>query len=207
MSNSLTNYTMRRSQYDKQADMCAKGVNPIVNPFPATFVPSIFSCGAAPHSWPPEEEPCECSTAPEFRHDSQCNRGHYTTGLKDGYIGSGAGCTPWHCPELIQARLGAPNTKENFCGPSSLVGASSGDGRPLCSALRKDRNYRLDNRSMDCDDVFMNNEHDAKVGCSHFSRNYLFGKRNCAYKNRTRRVNGKIRYYCDDGEYCRDRDD
>ncbi len=108
MSNSLTNYTMRRSQYDKQADMCAKGVNPVVNPFPATFVPSIFSCGAAPHSWPPEEEPCECSTAPEFRHDSQCNRGHYTTVLKDGYIGSGAGCTPWHCPDLIQARLGAP---------------------------------------------------------------------------------------------------
>ena len=67
--------------------------------------------------------------------------------------------------------------------------------------------YRLDNRNYDCDDIYMNDEHDAKVGCSSFSRNYFFGKRNCAYKGRTGRVNGKIKYYCDDGPRCRDRDD
>lgn len=86
-----------------------------------------------------------------------------------------------------------------------LLGTSG--SKPYCTALRNDQYYRLDNRSKDCDEVAMDSEHDAKVGCSHFSRNYFFGKRNCAYKNRTRMVNGKIKYFCDDGEYCRDRDD
>jgi len=86
-----------------------------------------------------------------------------------------------------------------------LLGTSA---KPICSALPRDPYYRLDNRNnYDCDDIYMNDEHDAKFGCSSFSRNYFFGKRNCAWKERTRKVNGKMRYYCDDGPHCRDRDD
>jgi len=55
----LENYTMRRSEYEKQAELCKNGVNPVVNPFPATYVPGIF-VNQTPHSWPPREVPAQC---------------------------------------------------------------------------------------------------------------------------------------------------
>lgn len=58
----LNNYTTLRSQYTAQADLCNGGVNPIVNPFPAAYIPDLFSCGAKPHSWPPSSQPSQCST-------------------------------------------------------------------------------------------------------------------------------------------------
>jgi len=63
MNNRETNnYTTLRSQYTAQADLCNGGINPIVNPFPAAYVPDLFSCGATPHSWPPSDQPSQCST-------------------------------------------------------------------------------------------------------------------------------------------------
>ena len=84
-----------------------------------------------------------------------------------------------------------------------LLGTSG--SMPYCSALPRDLYYRLDNRNLDCDELYMDNEHDAKVGCSNYSRNYFFGKRNCKYDGRTRTVNGKTKYFCDDGPHCQDR--
>lgn len=60
----LNNYTTLRSQYTAQADLCHGGINPIVNPFPAAYIPDVFSCGAKPHSWPPSAaaSTSKCST-------------------------------------------------------------------------------------------------------------------------------------------------
>jgi hypothetical protein len=69
------NYTTLRSQYKAQADMCNNGVNPIRNPFPAAYIPDVFSCGNGtilPHSWPPSSQPAQCSTPNNIK------QGNYT---------------------------------------------------------------------------------------------------------------------------------
>jgi hypothetical protein len=55
----LENYTMRRSEYELQKDLCKNGINPVVNPFPATYIPGLF-VNNTPHSWPPSEAPSQC---------------------------------------------------------------------------------------------------------------------------------------------------
>ncbi len=126
---------------------------------------------------------------------------------------AGGGCAPKQ--QMWSMGIRANNGQCNSCCDSRACNSDSvveeyprpaGSDKPYCSALPRDPYYLLDNRSKDCDQVAMDSEHDAKVGCRNFSRNYFFGKRNCAYKNRTRRVDGKIKHFCDDGPHCRDRE-
>ncbi len=51
------NCTSCHNQYDNgNFGTCCTG---IVYPFPASYIPTIFTCGAMPHSWPPPAEGCE----------------------------------------------------------------------------------------------------------------------------------------------------
>ena len=60
------NYVMRRSEYNLQDKLCA-AINPVVNPYPGTHIPTIFTKGVTPHSWPPKTDIAMCST-PDHLH-------------------------------------------------------------------------------------------------------------------------------------------
>jgi hypothetical protein len=56
--NLVTNKTMYMSNYQTVVEAEKLKIDPVINPFPSTMIPSIFRLPFSPHSWPPSSQEC-----------------------------------------------------------------------------------------------------------------------------------------------------